>query len=132
MTNLDHMNDLFVVVQNIYGDELERIPVQPPHSLQTAMEMAADTRALLTNANVFIERPGNIDLGCPTGLTRDEREAVESPTECAYCQTEIPNINPGHPQFCSDGCKADYASEQPGYRSDREIFREEAPYGSEP
>ena len=51
--------------------------------------------------------------------------------ECAYCQTEIPNVDPGHAQFCSDECKAEYASEQPGYRSDRDVYREEAPYGVE-
>ena len=48
--------------------------------------------------------------------------------ECAYCETEIPNVDPGRPQFCSDGCRDEYASEQPGYRSDRDIYREESPY----
>ena len=59
----------------------------------------------------------------------DEKQPAE--TECPYCSTPIPNVDPTRPQFCSDGCKADYASEQAGYRSDREIFREESPYGSE-
>ena len=54
-----------------------------------------------------------------------------STTECAFCSTEVPDVDPTRPQFCSDECKAEYASEQPGYRSDRDVYREEAPYGVE-
>ena len=53
-------------------------------------------------------------------------------TECLFCSTPIPDVDPGHPQFCSDGCKAEYASEQPGYRSDWDVYREEAGFGDEP
>lgn len=60
-----------------YGDELERIPVEPKQDLAAAAKLRDETRAILTNAHVFVERPGNIDLGMADGFTREEREEID-------------------------------------------------------